>query len=160
MSPVESLEQSFPNISLKDTLSELPDKDLLNPSNEMFMDTFERRSVKRNSLNTPNIDQEIIRNRFSNTHMTAPTSSDITNDQAISPDSIYGEQVNMDLKNPKNNNVTDEQKAFLPKTHELLYIKELMDKFNGDKVRVAKELGCTTRTLYRKITKMKDLKII
>lgn len=160
LSPVESLEQSFPNISLKDTLSELPDKDLLNPRNEMFMDTFDRRSVKRNSLNTPDIDQEIIRNRFSNTHMTAPTSSDITNDQAISPDSIYGEQVNMDLKNPKNNNVTDEKKAFSPKAHELLYIKELMDKFNGDKARVAKELGCTTRTLYRKITKMKDLKII
>jgi len=45
------------------------------------------------------------------------------------------------------------------KERELIYIKELMDKFQGDKDRVAKELGCTVRTLYRKLDKIKAAKI-
>lgn len=42
------------------------------------------------------------------------------------------------------------------KERELLYIEELMIKHNGDKQVVANLLGCTVRTLYRKIEKIKS----
>jgi len=41
------------------------------------------------------------------------------------------------------------------KERELLFIEELLVKHGGDKQAVADELGCTVRTLYRKIEKIK-----
>lgn len=41
------------------------------------------------------------------------------------------------------------------KERELLVIEELLEKHGGDKQAVAEELGCTVRTLYRKIEKIK-----
>jgi DNA-binding NtrC family response regulator len=42
------------------------------------------------------------------------------------------------------------------KERELLFIEELLVKHGGDKQAVANELGCTVRTLYRKIEKIKS----
>jgi len=42
------------------------------------------------------------------------------------------------------------------KERELLIIEDLLEKHGGDKQAVANELGCTVRTLYRKIEKIKS----
>ena len=79
------------------------------------------------------------------------------NGDTVTLDSLPADTMNM-MRAQQNGNVPDGGKEFAAQTSwqqiELQRISQLMIKYNGNKSKVAEELGCSRGTLYKRLKEM------
>jgi DNA-binding NtrC family response regulator len=103
---------------------------------------------------TANVDTQTLGSKLEELSVTQQSLKDIsTADTAGTPNQGPTLGSSVASTQPSAQRVASESLSL--KERELLYIEELLVRFGGDKKAVADELGCTLRTLYRKIEKIK-----